>query len=117
MITSVRPTAVDVLRRYRRLASHLICESLGYFSPEAAANAIAAHKAGRPFWCEWYMHLAGGQPERGEQAMLAVGRETLRAAFRYRGTHRGFMASYAQARRLVDEAIRSGTGPAFASWM
>jgi hypothetical protein len=51
MVTSVNPTAVDVLYRCRRLASHLICESLGYFCPEAAANAIAARRASGT--CTW----------------------------------------------------------------
>ena len=42
-MTVPRATARDdILRRYPRLVSHLICESLGYFTPEGAAGAILA---------------------------------------------------------------------------
>ena len=32
-------SALEVARRYPRLVAHLICDSLGYFTPQAAASA------------------------------------------------------------------------------
>lgn len=101
----------EILSRYPRLVAHLICESLGYFTPHAAANAIKHHALGRPFPCEWYLHMAG---EDGA-SLLQVGREVLARAFRHRHHHRGFMADYSRARALVQAAL-SGHGPQFASW-
>ena len=39
----------DVLHRLPCLVAHLIAESLGYFTPEAAANAIAYYTKGEAF--------------------------------------------------------------------
>lgn len=104
-------TLDEVLSRYPRLAAHLICESLGYFTPHAAANAIKHHALGRPFACEWYVHMAGW----GRDALVAVNRETVAAAFRHRGRHQGFMADYRRARELVRQAL-AGQAPELASW-
>lgn len=109
----------EALQRYPRLVCHLICESLGYFTPRSAANAINAHLAGKPFFCEWYSHLAQYQEgSRGlydDRAVLQVGRNALRAAARNRNRHRGYMADY-QAARAVLAAEMQGKGPVFASW-
>lgn len=44
-----KPRIIDeVLDRYPILVAHMICESLGYFTPNAAANALLAHIEGRP---------------------------------------------------------------------
>ena len=48
----------DVLQRLPCLVAHLIAESLGYFTPEAAANAIAYYTKGEAFFCEWYYDWA-----------------------------------------------------------
>ena len=104
-------TLDEVLSRYPRLAAHLICESLGYFTPHAAANAIKHHALSRPFACEWYVHMAGW----GRDALVAVNRETVAAAFRHRGRHQGFMADYRRARELVRQAL-AGQAPELASW-
>lgn len=48
-----------VLNSYPRLCSHLICESLGYLTPKAAANLLWHYAQGKEFWCEWISHLAG----------------------------------------------------------
>ncbi len=101
----------EILARYPRLAAHLICESLGYFTPHAAANAIKHYVLGMPFYCEWYVHMAG--PSR--EAVIAVGRQVLERAVRYRHRHRGFMAHYPLARAIVKDALQ-GHGPIFASW-
>ncbi len=109
----------EALKRYPRLICHLICESLGYFTPRSAANAIILHRAGKPFFCEWYSHLAQFRPGSSglfdEDAVLQVGRDALRDAFARRRQHRGYMADY-RAARAVMAAELQGKGPQFASW-
>ncbi len=108
----------EVLRRYPILVSHLICASLGYFSPESAANALLAYIQGRPNFCEWYSHLAGGMHPPGfeEDKLLEVGRQVVEGCFLWRRNHTGYMASYQQARLLVEHVRRGGEGPVFGSW-
>jgi hypothetical protein len=122
-------TAADVLRRYPSLAGHLICQSLGYFTPRKAAAAIASHKNAEEYCCEWYSHMVGLRLKHGKAGgerpaeaewtaeALQVNRETIEAAFRYRHTHTGMMAHYPQAKALVDAVRQGGEGPVFASWM
>jgi hypothetical protein len=102
----------ETLDRWPRLTAHLICGSLGYFTPQAAANAILHYRRGEPFLCEWYTHMAGFNREK----LLDVGRKVLEHAFRSRHHHRGYMAHYPQARALVEHVRRGGEGPLFASW-
>jgi hypothetical protein len=108
------------LQRYPRLISHMICESLGYFSPLAAANALAHHINGTPFACEWYSHVCScrGQGLFHDDTLVQVGREVVRAAFQQRHRHKGPMAEYQQALALV-QAERSHSGVTtgmLASW-
>jgi len=112
--TKVAPDTIqEVLERYPRLTAHLICESLGYFTPEAAANAIMHHRRKESFACEWYIHMAQGF---NTQRLIEVGRKTIERAFRSRHHHQGFMAHYPQARALVEHVRGGGQGPLFASW-
>ena len=106
-------TQQEVLEAYPRLVGHLICCSLGYFTPGAAANAVLAHIEGRPNGCEWYTHMAQGWDN---ARLLEVGRETLASAFRQRHHHQGYMSEYRQAKALVDHVRGGGAGPVFASW-
>ena len=46
-----------VLKSYQRLVACMIEESVGYFTPQAAANAIMAHKKNAYWGCEWYSHI------------------------------------------------------------
>jgi hypothetical protein len=46
-----------ILARYPRLIACMIEESLGYFTPHAAAEAIRAHKTNGYWGCEWYTHI------------------------------------------------------------
>ena len=101
----------ETMRRYPRLTAHLICESLGYFTPKSAANAILQHRQGREFGCEWYSHMASG-----DRSLLQVGADTLQAAFRRRRNHRGYMAEYARARTMVQMELAGDPGPTFSSW-
>lgn len=103
----------EVLRRYPALVAHMICESLGYFTPGAAANAILCYVRGLPFFCEYYTHLAGGFDH---AKVRAVGREVIERAYRTRRHHRGYMAHYPHARALVDHVNAGGEGPILASW-
>ena len=48
----------DVLQHLPCLTAHLIAESLGYFTPKSAANAIAYFTKGEAFYCEWYYDWA-----------------------------------------------------------
>lgn len=105
-------TTEEVLRRYPRLVAHMVCDSLGYFTPAAAANALRAYMQKQPCYCEWYVHMAGGF---NEQKVLEVGRKVVERAFRSRHHHYGYMAHYPQARQLVQEELQ-GHGPIFASW-
>jgi len=108
-----RPATRDeVLRRYPRIVSHLIAESLGYFLPEAAAGAVLAVLEKRGCACEWYCHMSGVSGRSLEE----IGLDTLRSAIRHRRHHRGFMAEYKQARMLVHRLVTTGRSPLFASW-
>lgn len=110
------PTQDEVLRRWPRVVGHLIAESLGYFTPRAAANAIIMFKLGKPFWCEWYMHIASFSPcGATEPEMVEVGRMVLKDSIRKRHIHHGFMSDYRLARALVGEALK-GNDPILASW-
>ena len=104
----------EVLERYPRLTAHLICESLGYFDPRSAANAILKHSMGQTFACEWYCHCAQSY---AEQALLITGRNQLRSAFTRRHNHTGYMAWYGAASKLVQDARAGGMVNALASWM
>ena len=109
-----RPTTQkEVLECYPRLVAHLICGSLGYFTPGAAANAILHHIQGEPNWCEWYTHMAQSWDS---AKLLEVGRHALEDAVRGRHHHHGYMAEYLQARELVEHVRQGGQGPVFASW-
>jgi len=98
-------TAEEILHRWPRLVAHLICQSLGYFTPWAAANCIADHKNGEPNWCEYVAHCYSGNPK-----------PPLEAAIRGRRTHRGYMADYRLALAIVERVRAGDPGPMFASW-
>lgn len=102
----------DALRRWPRLIAHLIAESLGYFTPEGAANTVLLFKRGQENWCEWFLHMASV----GHKPVRQVAAETLRRAIRGRASHRGYMASYEFALKIVRERTATGAGPVFGSW-
>ena len=90
------------LRKYPRLVAHLICCSLGYFTPQSAANAISFYKNGKAFFCEWYSHMTKYAKDNltgdyfDEKICRRVGRETLNLAFIGRHHHHGYMAEIQQ---------------------
>ena len=101
----------EVMDRYPILVSHLICASLGYFTPKAAANAIVTHIRGQDFYCEWYADMAN----RGKD-IQDVGRDTLKRAFQSRRFHKGYMAEYQTARLMVEAERQGETDFKFMSW-
>jgi len=108
-----------VMKRYPRITSHLIAHSLGYFSPRSAANAVLSYINGRAFWCEWYMHMGSFRKGQDRDAIIKeVGRDTLKAAIENRHGHKGFMASYRQARAIIEAEIKDLNDPmiCFGSW-
>jgi hypothetical protein len=97
--------SVDVMRRYPRISAHIIAESLGYATPTRAALILRDAKHRQQNWCEWIYSCYQCDALRAVQD-----------AIRNRHSHRGYMAEYAQARALVERALRSGDEPVFASW-
>jgi hypothetical protein len=98
-------TPEEFARRYPRITSHLISESLGYFTPMSAARAGLDALNGRENWCEYiytcFDRDAGACLER---------------AIRNRHYHKGHMAEYKVAKRLVDDFNETGRSPWLASW-
>lgn len=98
-------TSQDYMKRYPRIVSHIICESLGYATPSCAARILKDAKDGNANWCEWTYSCYERDP-----------RPAVRSAIRGRHTHHGFMAEYKLARSLVQQAIETGEEPLLASW-
>jgi len=113
----------DVLRRLPCLVAHLIAESLGYFTPEAAANAIAYYTRGEAFYCEWFYDWASKRFANGNtkcvdlrDTVKEIGELALTNAVSRRSHHRGPMADFKRALALVLHVRQGGEGPLFASW-
>jgi hypothetical protein len=116
-------TQSGVLRHLPCLTAHLIAESLGYFTPEAAANAIAYYTKGEAFFCEWYYDWASKRFGRGNtqcvnlhDTVTEVGELALQNASKRRSHHQGPMAEFKRALALVRQVRQGGEGPMFASW-
>ncbi len=114
-------TQEDVLHRWPRLSSHLICESLGYMSPEHAALAILNYKRGEPHHCEWYWAMNGFEQGRGlgsefDRDLIKLNKRVIGRAIANRQDHEGYMAEYRRARALVRRQLETGEGPMLASW-
>ena len=95
----------DTMKRYPRITTHIIAESLGYATPSCAARILKDAREGRKNYCEWIDACYGGDP------LPAV-----RNAIRSRHYHNGYMAEYKLALALVRRAIDTGDEPDFASW-
>lgn len=109
-------TTKEVMERYPRIIAHLIAESLGYFTPRSAALAIIKAKNNEPYYCEWYCSCAEKYGETyNKKNLTRVTKEILEQAIKYRHGHKGYMASYKQAKQIVDRAIK-GFEPTLASW-
>lgn len=108
------------MQKYRCLVGHMICQSLGYFTPQMALRAVQSHRDGEPFACEWYSHMAScqGIGMFDHQTLIEINRATIKRAFQRRHAHSGYMAEYQQAKALVDREIadRGSTSGMLASW-
>lgn len=109
----------DALKRYPRIIAHMICESLGYFTVLSAANALLAYIEKKPYYCEWYDHMAGFQKTGTyNERMQHITQRTVKDAIRNRKGHHGYMAEYKNAIMLIKaELEREGvTSQMLASW-
>jgi len=97
--------AGDFMKRYPRVTGHIIAESLGYATPTTAARIGLDGLLERPNYCEWVATCYGGDA-----------REVLRRSTKSRHYHKGYMAEYKLANRLVNIALETGEEPIFASW-
>lgn len=99
------PSLEEVMKKYPRITAHIIAESLGYATPSRAAAILRDAKERRKNCCEWIYSCYGGDP------LPAV-----RNAIKNRHYHKGYMAEYRLAKKLVDRAIETGDEPIFGSW-
>jgi hypothetical protein len=113
-------TKEQAIRRWPRLVAHMICESLGYFSPQVAANALAHYKSGEHFPCEWYSDQCRRQGKGlfDEATLLQVGKDVVLSAIRRRKHHAGYMSEYQRAIELVKVELKHQgcTSDMLASW-
>jgi hypothetical protein len=101
-----RATSIDdYLRRYERTVATIIAFSLGYATPQCAADILKDAHERRENWCEWIYSCYGCDP------LPAV-----QAAIRSRHHLKGYMSEYQVALAIVRRANRTGEHPTFASW-
>lgn len=98
-------TSRDYLARYPRICAHIIAESLGYATPLRAASILKDAKEDRENWCEWIFSCYNKDPK-----------PAVRGAIERRHHHKGYMAEYQNALRIVRRQLETGEGPTFASW-
>lgn len=98
-------TAHEFIRRYPRVTAHIIAESLGYATPLRAAQIGLDGLHGRINYCEWVDACYRGNA-----------RACLENSIRNRHHHKGYMAEYRLAKKLVDMYLETGEQPLFASW-
>ncbi len=109
-------SGIRALKRHRHLIAAMIEESLGYFTPLMAANALRAHREGRPCFCEWYIDMAekrhrwNGEEKSGDAAYLSINRDVIRRSFLRR--HK---SGYQRTLPIVDRNI-AGNESVGASW-
>lgn len=95
----------NIRQRWPRLTAHLIAESLGYATPDKAAFIIRDALLGQRNWCEWIDACYAGDAAKA-----------LRHAIGRRHHHKGYMADYRQALRIVRHVNAGHRGPDLASW-
>ena len=99
------PDVYELMDRYPRIVAHLICESLGYATPERAVWILIDAVEGRENHCEWVSACFGCDP-----------RVPVSQAIARRHNHKGYMAEYRDARAIVTATIENRRGPELASW-
>jgi len=98
-------TNQDYLQRYPRICAHIVAESLGYAIPRVAAQILKDAKEGNENWCEWIYSCYNRDHK-----------PAVEQAIKNRHKHRGYMASYDLALRIVRHELDTGEGPSLASW-
>ena len=98
-------TPEDYLRSYPRISAHIIAESLGYAVPLLAARILKDAKEGQENCCEWIHACHNKDP-----------RPAVQGAIKNRHSHKGYMASYDLALRIVRHQLDAGESPLLASW-
>ena len=93
------------MQRYPRITSHIIAESLGYATPTTAARIGLDGLYDHLNHCEWIASCYEGNA-----------RQVLNNSIERRHGHKGYMAEYRLAKKLVDIALEKGEEPIFASW-
>ncbi len=110
-----------LLERNPYLVAHIICESLGYFSVNAAVYALECYMEDKACFCEWYYACAPHKTGRTrEEDMIEFGKSVVLNSMdvRRRAGHSGYMASFEQAFSLVlaELKYRGCTSQMLASW-
>ena len=95
----------EFMRRYPRVTAHIIAESLGYATPTTAARIGLDGLHDRKNYCEWIDACYRGNARRA-----------LKNSISRRHSHKGYMAEYKLAKKLVDRYLETGDQPLFASW-
>lgn len=95
----------DYLATYPRICAHIIAESLGYATPLCAASILRDANEDRENWCEWIFSCYDRDPK-----------PAVRNSIANRHRHRGYMAEYQHALRIVRHKLETGEGPTLASW-
>ena len=102
----MKPTSIEeYLHRYPRTCAAVIAFSLGYATPQCAANIVKDAHERRDNWSEWIYSCYRCDP------LPAV-----RGAIRSRHALSGYMADYQQALAIVRRANERGEHPPFGSW-
>ena len=109
---------IQNLKRYRHVIANMIDVSIGYFTPLAALRAIQAHKEKQPYFCEWYMDIAGKRrryepdaaAKEDKELYMDINHTILKESLRFRHcrSHKGCLA-------IVDRNI-AGNQSIGASW-
>jgi len=98
-------TPREFMERYPRTTGHIIAESMGYATPTAAARIGLDGLHARENCCEWIYACYRGEARR-----------CLQDSIRGRHNHKGFMSEYSLSKKLVENALKTGEEPLFASW-
>jgi hypothetical protein len=101
-----RPDSIEeYLRRYERTCATIIAFSLGYATPQCAANILRDAHRRQQNYSEWIYECYRADP------LPAV-----QAAIQSRRALKGYMADYQAALAIVRRANQTGDHPNFASW-
>lgn len=114
-------TQQEILQRWPTLTAHLICESLGYMTPDHATLALLQYQRNAPHHCEWYWAMNGFEQGRAlgedfDRDLLGINRQVIQKSIIRRHDHKGYMAEYKRALAIVKRQTHTGERPMLASW-